>query len=60
MAKEAKKRAKVRKTAQQRAAKSQKRGNKKNACSKDYDWKGYTRNQQEVAKRIGAELAELI
>ena len=60
MAKEAKKRAKVRKTAQQRAAKSQKRGNKKKACSKDYDWKGYTRNQQEVAKRIGAGDYEII
>jgi len=60
MAREAKRRVKARKAAQQRATKSQKRGKKKKACSKDYDWKGYSRNQQGVAKRIGAGDYEMI
>ena len=60
MAKEVKKRVKAKKAAQQRADKNQKRRNNKKACSKNYDWNGYTRNQQEVAKRIGAGDYEMI
>jgi hypothetical protein len=60
MAKEAKKRAKAKQAAKSRAARSQKRGNRKKACSKDYEWKGYSRDQQEVGKRIGAGDYEMI
>jgi hypothetical protein len=60
MARETKRRAKARKVVEQRVVKSQKRGNRKKVCSKDYCWKGYTRDQQEVAKRIGAGDYEMI
>jgi hypothetical protein len=60
MPKQAKKKAKAEHTSKRRATRSQKRADKNKSGSEDYQWKGYSRNQQEVAKRIGAGDYEMI
>ena len=60
MPKQAKRKAKAEHASKRRATRSQTRTGKKKTLSRDYQWKGYTRNQQEVAKRIGAGDYEMI
>lgn len=60
MVRKAKKRAKAKQVAKRQVTRSREREKKKKVISKDYRWKGYSRNQQEVAKRIGAGDYEMI